>query len=145
MPPSTALNIITNAFYEAGAFAQGEVLPAGDSAFGLSKLNRLLDSWDADGLTVFARSFLGGFAGFTDPTTPQFILFPSIQPQSIGQAFVITSASISSNSATFIAKNNFAPGDLIDISNAVAWLVSEEGRYVSGTVLPVDAGSLNRR
>ena len=34
MPPSTALNIITNAFYEAGAFAQSEVLPAGDAAFG---------------------------------------------------------------------------------------------------------------
>ena len=33
----------------------------------------------------------------------------------------------------------------IDISNAIAWLVSDEGRYVSGTVLPVDAGSLNRR
>jgi len=34
---------------------------------------------------------------------------------------------------------------VIEISNAIAWLVSEEGRYVSGTVLPVDAGSLNRR
>src|SRR3984957_7901443 len=40
------------------------------------------------------------------------------------------------------------PGEMveaIDISNAVAWLVSEEGRYVSGTVLPFDAGSLNLR
>lgn len=35
--------------------------------------------------------------------------------------------------------------DPIDVSNAIAWLVSDEGRYVSGTVLPVDAGSLNRR
>jgi hypothetical protein len=118
MPPSTALQIITNAFYECGAFAQGEVLPAGDSAFGLSKLNRLLDSWDADGLTIFARTFLGGFAGFTDPTTPQFILFPSVQPLSIGQAAVITSASANGTIATYIAKNSFADGDLVDISNA---------------------------
>jgi SDR family mycofactocin-dependent oxidoreductase len=33
----------------------------------------------------------------------------------------------------------------IDISNAIAWLVSDDARYVTGTVLPVDAGSLNRR
>jgi NAD(P)-dependent dehydrogenase (short-subunit alcohol dehydrogenase family) len=33
----------------------------------------------------------------------------------------------------------------IDISNAVAWLVSDEARYVTGTVIPVDAGNTNRR
>jgi len=25
------------------------------------------------------------------------------------------------------------------------WLVSEEARYVTGTVVPVDAGNINRR
>jgi SDR family mycofactocin-dependent oxidoreductase len=35
--------------------------------------------------------------------------------------------------------------DPIDISNAVAWLVSDEARYVTGTVVPVDAGNVNRR
>lgn len=33
----------------------------------------------------------------------------------------------------------------IDVTNAVVWLVSEEGRYVTGVVLPVDAGAANRR
>ncbi|WP_428338904.1 mycofactocin-coupled SDR family oxidoreductase [Mycobacterium sp.] len=28
----------------------------------------------------------------------------------------------------------------IDVSNAIAWLVSDEGRYVTGVTLPVDAG-----
>jgi NAD(P)-dependent dehydrogenase (short-subunit alcohol dehydrogenase family) len=28
----------------------------------------------------------------------------------------------------------------IDISNAIAWLVSDEARYVTGIALPVDAG-----
>jgi NAD(P)-dependent dehydrogenase (short-subunit alcohol dehydrogenase family) len=28
----------------------------------------------------------------------------------------------------------------IDISNAIAWLVSDEARYVTGVTLPVDAG-----
>lgn len=33
----------------------------------------------------------------------------------------------------------------IDVSNAILWLVSEDARYVTGSVIPVDAGSLNRR
>lgn len=35
--------------------------------------------------------------------------------------------------------------DAVDVANAVAWLVSDEARYVTGTVLPVDAGNVNRR
>jgi NAD(P)-dependent dehydrogenase (short-subunit alcohol dehydrogenase family) len=33
----------------------------------------------------------------------------------------------------------------IDVSNAILWLVSDDARYVTGTVLPVDAGNINRR
>jgi NAD(P)-dependent dehydrogenase (short-subunit alcohol dehydrogenase family) len=32
-----------------------------------------------------------------------------------------------------------------DIANAVAWLVSDEARYITGVTLPVDAGSVNKR
>ncbi len=32
----------------------------------------------------------------------------------------------------------------VDISNAIVWLASDEGRYVTGVTLPVDAGFLNR-
>jgi NAD(P)-dependent dehydrogenase (short-subunit alcohol dehydrogenase family) len=32
-----------------------------------------------------------------------------------------------------------------DISNAVAWLVSDQARYVTGVILPVDAGAANKR
>jgi SDR family mycofactocin-dependent oxidoreductase len=35
--------------------------------------------------------------------------------------------------------------DAIDISNAIAWLVSDDARYVTGTVVPVDAGMVNKR
>jgi SDR family mycofactocin-dependent oxidoreductase len=34
--------------------------------------------------------------------------------------------------------------EAIDISNAVAWLASDEARYVTGTIVPVDAGLLNK-
>ena len=30
--------------------------------------------------------------------------------------------------------------DPVDISNAIAWLVSDEARYVTGVALPVDGG-----
>ena len=32
-----------------------------------------------------------------------------------------------------------------DVANAVAWLVSDAARYVTGVTLPVDAGFLNKR
>jgi NAD(P)-dependent dehydrogenase (short-subunit alcohol dehydrogenase family) len=35
--------------------------------------------------------------------------------------------------------------EAIDVSNAVLWLVSEEARYITGSVIPVDAGNVNRR
>ena len=35
--------------------------------------------------------------------------------------------------------------DAVDVSNAVLWLVSDDARYVTGSVIPVDAGNINRR
>ena len=35
--------------------------------------------------------------------------------------------------------------EAIDVAHAVAWLASEEARYITGTVIPVDAGNINRR
>jgi SDR family mycofactocin-dependent oxidoreductase len=42
---------------------------------------------------------------------------------------------------------NALPVDLLqpdDIANAVAWLVSDQARYITGVALPVDAGFLNK-
>jgi SDR family mycofactocin-dependent oxidoreductase len=35
--------------------------------------------------------------------------------------------------------------DAEDVANAVAWLVTDDARYITGTVIPVDAGNVNRR
>jgi SDR family mycofactocin-dependent oxidoreductase len=46
------------------------------------------------------------------------------------------------------AMSNAMPVDMvepIDVSNAIAWLVSDDARYITGTVIPVDAGALNKR
>ena len=43
---------------------------------------------------------------------------------------------------------NALPVDMvepIDISNAIAWPVSDEARYVTGVILPVDAGFSNKK
>jgi NAD(P)-dependent dehydrogenase (short-subunit alcohol dehydrogenase family) len=34
--------------------------------------------------------------------------------------------------------------DPIDVSNAVLWLASDEARFVTGTVVSVDAGMVNK-
>ncbi len=33
----------------------------------------------------------------------------------------------------------------VDISNAIVFLASDAGRYITGVTLPVDAGFLNKR
>ena len=46
------------------------------------------------------------------------------------------------------ALENAMPVDFVeavDVSNAVLWLASDDSRYVTGTVVPVDAGLLNKR
>jgi SDR family mycofactocin-dependent oxidoreductase len=35
--------------------------------------------------------------------------------------------------------------DPIDVTNAILWLVSDDARYITGTVVPVDAGNVNRK
>ena len=47
----------------------------------------------------------------------------------------------------FEAMTNILPVQLIqaeDISNAIAWLVSDEARYITGAAIPVDAGATAR-
>jgi NAD(P)-dependent dehydrogenase (short-subunit alcohol dehydrogenase family) len=45
------------------------------------------------------------------------------------------------------AMGNALPVEVLqaeDIANAVAWLVSDQARYITGVTLPVDAGFLNK-
>jgi SDR family mycofactocin-dependent oxidoreductase len=55
---------------------------------------------------------------------------------------------LTANPAAGNAIANALPVDMIesaDISAAVLWLVSDDGRYVTGVTLPVDAGFINKR
>ena len=67
---------------------------------------------------------------------PTAVLTPMIDNPSM-QAFVQQAPEIAA------AMSNLLPVpvlDVVDITNAIAWLVSDEGRYVTGVTLPIDAG-----
>ncbi|MFG1922334.1 mycofactocin-coupled SDR family oxidoreductase [Cryptosporangium sp. NPDC048952] len=83
---------------------------------------------------------------FTNWLSPQGIRVNSIHPTGVNTPMIVNDAV-----AAFLAENhdgsdtmtNLMPVDMIepiDVSNAVAWLVSDDARYVTGVTLPVDAG-----
>ena len=65
----TVLDVISNALTEINALAQGETASAGDSSFALSKLNRMLDQWNARELYVYTVRF------------DEYTLTPNLQPR----------------------------------------------------------------
>lgn len=66
------LQIITDALTEIGVLAEGETPDASMAALGLSKINRLLDNWNADRDAVYTNVFT------------QYTLTPSLSPHTIG-------------------------------------------------------------
>ena len=56
-------------------------------------------------------------------------------------------ATMAAQTSTPGAMGNALPVEVLqaeDIANAVAWLVSDQARYITGVTLPVDAGFLNK-
>src|SRR6185437_2622233 len=50
-------DLILSALYEIGAQSQGESLSSEDAAWGLEKLQRLIDSWNARREMIFSHTF----------------------------------------------------------------------------------------
>jgi hypothetical protein len=68
----TILDLITDALTELNIYQAGEALRAEDGALGLSRLNRILDKWNADGRRLYNESFVTN------------TLTPNLQPHTIG-------------------------------------------------------------
>ena len=103
------------------------------------------------GYTAAKHGVIGLMRSWANALAPHFIRVNSVAPTTVR-----TPMAGDGNVAEIIERVPQLAGSLtnaipveaveaIDVSNAVLWLVSEEARYVTGSVVPVDAGNLNRR
>jgi SDR family mycofactocin-dependent oxidoreductase len=103
------------------------------------------------GYTAAKHGVVGLTRSWANYLAPHFIRVNSVAPTTVrtpmandgNVAAILEFVPELANSLT-----NAIPVEAVDpedVANAVAFLASEDARYITGTVLPVDAGSLNRR
>lgn len=103
------------------------------------------------GYTAAKHGVIGLMRSWANYLAPHFIRVNSVAPTTVktpmaNMGDVATIIKHAPELASALA--NAMPIDAvepIDVSNAIAWLVSDEARYVTGSVIPVDAGQLNKR
>jgi SDR family mycofactocin-dependent oxidoreductase len=99
-----------------------------------------------DGYTASKHGVVGLMRTYANWLAPHRIRVNTVHPTGVGTPMVLNESM-----QTFLqavpdvmnAMTNLLPVsmvDMSDISSAVAWLVSDEARYVTGVTLPVDAG-----
>jgi len=98
------------------------------------------------GYCVAKHGLVGLMRSFANWLAPHNIRVNSIHPTGANTPMIVNEtmgALVQSSPDVASALSNLMPVALIepsDVSNAVAWLVSDEARYVTGVTLPVDAG-----
>lgn len=79
---ATGLELVTDAFTERNVFSVGDTIPSADSTYAISLANRIIDAWNARGVTAFS----------TDIST--HVMTANLQPHLIGPSgttnFVVT-------------------------------------------------------
>jgi SDR family mycofactocin-dependent oxidoreductase len=103
------------------------------------------------GYTAAKHGVVGLMRSYANNLAPHSIRVNSVHPTGVStpmvvnevmQEFLAQDPSLSNSMA------NALPVDMveaIDISNAILWLVSDDARYVTGVLLPVDAGFSNKK
>lgn len=119
MAPITGLDLFKKSLIEIGVYSPAEELSAEAAEVCRVKANELFDAWNSDGLMIFTVDF------------HTFLIKPNIQPLTIGQAAVITKASITAQVATYVAKNHFTAGQLIDIAGCTTGTLNGLGLTVA--------------
>jgi SDR family mycofactocin-dependent oxidoreductase len=103
------------------------------------------------GYTAAKHGVVGLMRSWANLLAPYSIRVNSVAPTGCRTPMVMNDSMMEilmANPGMASAMSNAMPVDMveaIDVSNAIAWLVSDDARYVTGTVVPVDAGSLNKR
>jgi NAD(P)-dependent dehydrogenase (short-subunit alcohol dehydrogenase family) len=98
------------------------------------------------GYTAAKHGVVGLMRTFANWLAPYSIRVNTVHPTGVNTPMVMNDAMqkyLADNPGMGDALKNLLPVDIvqpIDISNAIAWLVSDDARYVTGVTLPVDAG-----
>jgi SDR family mycofactocin-dependent oxidoreductase len=108
---------------------------------------------DRAGPQAYAASKRGLVAlmqGWATQLAPHSIRVNTIHPSGVATDMILneaTMALVAANDPWIVAQQNALPIPLLqpeDVAAAVAWLVSDAGRFITGTSWPLDAGFLLR-
>ncbi len=119
------------------------------STAGLKGLYTAMDA-GSDGYAAAKHGVVGLMRVYANRLAPHSIRVNTIHPTGVNSPMIANQAF-----ADFVAQHpevagslqNALPVELLecrDVSDVVAWLASDEGRYITGVTLPVDAGFTNR-
>ncbi|HEX2285894.1 MAG TPA: mycofactocin-coupled SDR family oxidoreductase [Mycobacterium sp.] len=112
------------------------------------------DDPGAVGYTAAKHGVVGLMRLYANQLAPHSIRVNSLHPCGVNTPMINNEHTrqwlekMTIESDTPIDWGNALPVDMIepeDVAAAVAWLVSDEARYVTGVTLPVDAGLVNKR
>ena len=107
------------------------------------------DSPGGLGYTASKHGVVGLMRSWANALAPHNIRVNSVHPTGVNTPMIVNEAMAEVLAAAPPnAMTNALPVDLVepvDISNAILFLVSDEGRYVTGVTLPVDAGFTNKK
>jgi SDR family mycofactocin-dependent oxidoreductase len=103
-----------------------------------------------DGYTASKHGVVGLMRAWATWLAPHSIRVNTVHPTGVNTPMVVGNEAM----AEFVSQRpdiaaavaeNLLPTDIVepeDVSSAIAWLVSDEARYITGVTLPVDAGFL---
>jgi SDR family mycofactocin-dependent oxidoreductase len=107
----------------------------------------------AVGYTAAKHGVVGLMRLYANLLAPHSIRVNSVHPSGVDTPMINNEftrnwlAKMVEESDTTLGMGNAMPVDVLqpeDVANAVAWLVSDEARYITGVTLPVDAGFINK-
>jgi SDR family mycofactocin-dependent oxidoreductase len=98
------------------------------------------------GYTASKHGVVGLMRSYANSLAPHRIRVNSVHPTGVNTPMVVNDimqAWLDADPSVGDAMANALPVGMIepvDVSNAIVWLVSDDGRYITGVTLPVDAG-----
>jgi NAD(P)-dependent dehydrogenase (short-subunit alcohol dehydrogenase family) len=103
------------------------------------------------GYTAAKHGVVGLMRSYANNLAPHSIRVNTVHPTGVNTPMIVNDVMqefLSQDPSLGQAMANALPVDMIeavDISNAIVWLVSDDARYVTGIMVPVDAGFSNKK